>query len=57
MIKRHISMFYYDIDKHLDTHAIKSYYVTIDTNNLLDEMDHKVLAKYQNIIFDKYGAK
>ena len=43
------------IDKHLDTHAIKSYYVTIDPNNLLDEMDHKVLAKYQNIIFDKYG--
>ena len=43
------------IDKHLDTHAIKSYYVTIDPNNLLDETDHKVLAKYQNAIFDKYG--
>ena len=43
------------IDKYLDTHAIKSYYVTIDPNGLLDEIDHKVLAKYQNLIFDKYG--
>ena len=43
------------IDKHLDTHAIKSYYVTIDPNELLDEFDHKVLEKYQNMIFDRYG--
>ena len=43
------------IDKHLDTHAIKSYYVTIDPNGFLDEIDHKVLEKYQNMIFDKYG--
>ena len=43
------------IDQYMDTHAIKSYYVTIDPNNLLDEMDHKVLEKYQNHIFDKYG--
>ena len=43
------------IDKYLDTHAIKSYYVTIDPNGFLDEMDIKVLEKYQNIIFDKYG--
>jgi len=43
------------IDKYLDTHAIKSYYVTIDPNGFLDEIDHKVLEKYQNIIFDKYN--
>ena len=43
------------VDKHLDTHAIKSYYVTIDPNGFLDEIDHKVLEKYQNLIFDKYG--
>ena len=43
------------IDTYMDTHAIKSYYVTIDPNNLLDEIDHKVLEKYQNYIFEKYG--
>ena len=43
------------IDKHLDTHAIKSYYVTIDPNQLLEEIDHKLLEKYQDIIFEKYG--
>ena len=43
------------IDKYMDTHAIKSYYVTIDPNNLLDDIDHKVLERYQNYIFEKYG--
>ena len=43
------------VDKYLDNHAAKSYYVTIDPNHFLDEIDHKVLAKYQNLIFDKYG--
>ena len=43
------------IDKYMDTHPIKNYYVTIDPNNLLDDIDHKLLEKYQNIIFEKYG--
>ena len=43
------------MDKYLDTHASKSYYMTIDPDHILDEMDHKLLAKYQNIIFDKYN--
>ena len=43
------------MDKYLDTHASKSYYMTIDPDGLLDEIDHKMLAKYQNIIFDNYG--
>ncbi len=43
------------MNQYLDTHATKSYYMTIDPDNLLDEIDHKLLAKYQNIIFDKYN--
>ena len=43
------------MNQYLDTHAIKSYYMTLDPDNLLDEIDHKLLAKYQNIIFDKYN--
>ena len=43
------------MNQYLDTHASKSYYMTIDPDNLLDEIDHKLLAKYQNIIFDKYN--
>ena len=42
------------MNKYLDTHASKSYYMTIDPDNLLDEIDHKLLDKYHNIIFDKY---
>ena len=29
--------------------------MTIDPDNLLEEIDHKLLAKYHNIIFDKYN--
>ena len=43
------------MNQYLDTHATKSYYMTIDPDNLLEEIDHKLLAKYQNIIFDKYN--
>ena len=43
------------VNQYLDTHASKSYYMTLDPDNLLDEIDHKLLAKYQNIIFDKYN--
>ena len=43
------------MNQYLDTHASKSYYMTIDPDNLLEEIDHKLLAKYQNIIFDKYN--
>ena len=43
------------MNQYLDTHASKSYYMTLDPDNLLDEIDHKLLAKYQNIIFDKYN--
>ena len=43
------------MNQYLDTHATKSYYMTIDPDNLLEEIDHKLLSKYQNIIFDKYN--
>ena len=43
------------MNQYLDTHASKSYYMTIDPDNLLDEIDHKLLDKYHNIIFDKYN--
>ena len=43
------------MNQYLDTHATKSYYMTIDPDNLLEEIDHKLLAKYQNIIFDRYN--
>ena len=34
------------MNQYLDTHASKSYYMTIDPDNLLDEIDHKLLDKY-----------
>ena len=43
------------MNQYLDTHSSKSYYMTIDPDQILDEIDHKLLAKYQNIIFDKYN--
>ena len=29
----------------MDTHPIKNYYVTIEPNHLLDDIDHKLLEK------------
>ena len=43
------------MNNYLDTHSIKSYYMTIDPNELLSEIDHKLLSIYQNILFDKYN--
>ena len=43
------------MNQYLDSHASISYYMTIDPDNLLDEIDHKLLAKYQNILYDRYN--
>ena len=43
------------MNQYLDDHSSVSYYMTIDPDNLLDEIDHKLLDKYQNLIYDRYN--